>query len=643
MKHLKTNKKNLNESFRRMVAQTTGVQDEARLQTLSEQAQTVYGVYQANAAAQARMANRYSQFGMLNEANVPGGQGVAGGANYNAAPGTVGGVYAPYQTLYNTMGIGNPIPPGRAALTGADYADGTQMGSGDKWNALFQLQMKVAAKTIGYELVNHMQLQSSTGSIPYLDYVYSGTKQPYGATPAYDSNTANVDHFGNSDKPYQNYGLPSMFKAAFADLDKSVVEFKKELREAKLVPGTPVTFNQGTETELKAEYIGYSRIDGHPMFKVISGAADLGTIFDGEVKGTIVGKQISLKGVSNVSILEDSIQGFTGSGVNDRDPWYGTYQDGTVLYEPMSRGTGEMAYARQLSLQVFTRNVQAGTIMVSVAVTQEQVTDLQKDWGIDVLKMIENAGVNELSSTINRHILSRIFALGWKNHVKLAEVEGNCGNLNITFAENSATAGVYGNGMTPAYAIPQGDASQVGADGTYRKWTNVSMPYRPLYLNSKALFENQATLLQRLQMNFIAASNWIMQRGRHGGANFAVTNIVVATALQSNAQNMWAPIANDVAQDGESLYQLGTIAGIKLYVDPLMAGNDTRVCVGRKGKMDEPGVVFCPYLLAESVKIISEGTMAPKVVIKSRYALVETGFFPECNYLTFHVDFAGMF
>ena len=309
----------------------------------------------------------------------------------------------------------------------------------------------------------------------------------------------------------------------------------------------------------------------------------------------------------------------------------------------MSRGTGEMAYARQLSLQVFTRNVQAGTIMVSVAVTQEQVTDLQKDWGIDVLKMIENAGVNELSSTINRHILSRIFALGWKNHVKLAEVEGNCGNLNITFAENSATAGVYGNGMTPAYAIPQGDASQVGADGTYRKWTNVSMPYRPLYLNSKALFENQATLLQRLQMNFIAASNWIMQRGRHGGANFAVTNIVVATALQSNAQNMWAPIANDVAQDGESLYQLGTVAGIKLYVDPLMAGNDTRVCVGRKGKMDEPGVVFCPYLLAESVKIISEGTMAPKVVIKSRYALVETGFFPETNYLTFHVDFAGMF
>ena len=434
-----------------------------------------------------------------------------------------------------------------------------------------------------------------------------------------------------------------MFKAAFADLDKSVVEFKKELREAKLVPGTPVTFNKGTGTELKAEYIGYSRIDGHPMFKVISGAADLGTIFDGEVKGTIVGKQISLKGVSNVSILEDSIQGFTGSGVNDRDPWYGTYQDGTVLYEPMSRGTGEMAYARQLSLQVFTRNVQAGTIMVSVAVTQEQVTDLQKDWGIDVLKMIENAGVNELSSTINRHILSRIFALGWKNHVKLAEVEGNCGNLNITFAENSATAGVYGNGMTPAYAIPQGDASQVGADGTYRKWTNVSMPYRPLYLNSKALFENQATLLQRLQMNFIAASNWIMQRGRHGGANFAVTNIVVATALQSNAQNMWAPIANDVAQDGESLYQLGTVAGIKLYVDPLMAGNDTRVCVGRKGKMDEPGVVFCPYLLAESVKIISEGTMAPKVVIKSRYALVETGFFPETNYLTFHVDFAGMF
>lgn len=643
MKTLKTNRKNLNESWKSMITKTTGVTDANKLEMLAQMADHTTRTLNENAILGAQFQNR---FNALNEdaaaVAYPGVAGVAGGANYNSAPGTVGGVYAPYQTLYNTLGIGNAVPAGRAALTAADYADGTQMGSGDKWPALLPLALKVAAKTIGFDLVNHTQLQGPTGVLPYMDYVYSGTKQPYGATPAYDANTANVDRFGANETPYNLYGLPHSFKASFADLDESVVELKKELRENKLVPGTAVEFTSETGS-LKAEWIGYSRIDGDPMFKIVSGTADLGTIFSSDVTGTLAEKEVTLRGARLISLLEDQIQGFTGSGVNDRDPWYGTYQDGTVLYEPMSRGTGEMSYARQLSLQVFTKNITVGTIMVSVAVTQEQVTDLQKQWGIDVLKMIENAGVNELSSTINRHILSRLFALGWKNHVKLAEVEGNCANLNITFAEDSTTAGIYGNGMTPAYAIPQGDASTIGADGTYTKWTNVSMPYRPLYLNSKAIFENQATLLQRLQMNFLLASNWILQRGRYGAATFAVTNITVASALQSNAQNMWAPIANNVSQNGNSLYPVGTIAGITIYVDPLMAGNDTRVLVGRKGGKDEPGTHFCPYLLAESVKMIAEGTAAPKVVIKSRYALVDVGFYPETQYLCFHVDFAGMF
>lgn len=631
-----------NKKWTNYITESTGITDPKRVQEMIQLANATRGILNENLAANNFIQNRYGMFNALNEAEVPAAgtnTGVPGGANFNSTPGTVGGVYAPYQTVLNTVGIGNPVPAGRPAMTGADFADGTQMGSGDKWPALVGLSLKVAAKTIGFDLINHQQVNTPTFTLPYLDYIYSGTKQPYGATPGYDMASQNVDHFGASDTPNELYGLPHAFKASFVlGEGESVVATKAALREAQLVPGSKVITG-----DLEAEFIGWSRIDGDPMFKIVSGKADLATIFQSDVKFTFGGKSISLAQPRLVSLLEDQIQGFTGSGVNDRDPWYGTYQNGTVLYEPMSRGTGELSYARQLSLQVFTKNCTVGTIMVGVAVTQEQVTDLQKQWGIDVLKMIENAAVNELSSTINRHILSRLFALGWKNHVKLAEVEGNVANLNITFAEDSRTAGIYGNGMTPAYAIPQGDATQVGPDGTYHKWTNVSMPYRPLYLNSKAIFENQATLLQRLQMNFLTASNWILQRGRYGAATFAVTNITVATALQSNAQNLWAPIQNNVAQTGNSLYPVGTVAGITVYVDPLMAGNDTRVLVGRKGGKEEPGVLFCPYVMAESVKMIAEGTAAPKIVIKSRYALIDLGFFPETQYITFHVDFAGMF
>lgn len=574
----------------------------------------------------------------------------------NAPFAVQGGTYTPYNNLYNTVGVGNPVPAGKPALTGADYADNSTLGSGDKYPALLPLALKVAAKTIGFELVNTTPIQGPTGVLPYMDYVYSGSKQPYGATPAYDAQTANPKYFNQNgeaaDFAYKHYGLPASFKAAIQPVEntaaegqpsngKTVSKIKEELKDATkkiLLAGTKLT---GAST-LKVEFIGWSRIDGNPMFKTISGAKSLGEYFEGgavEFTGTSNGETVtfSVAGPQLISMLEDQIQGFAGAGERDRDAWYGTYQDGTVLYEPMSRGTGEMTMPRQLSLQLFTKHIQVGTIQVGCAVTQEQVTDLQKQWGIDVVKMVENAGINELSSTINRHITSRLFALGWKNHCKLVEVEGNNANLNITF-DQSVTAGA--TKMTPSLAIPQGDTADNGTG--YQSYTNVALPYKPLYIAANASFENRDTLLKRIATNIMLASNWIQQRGRYGAATFVVTNITVASALQSNAHYTFSPIDNTINQSVGNLYPIGTLAGLTIYVDPLMGGNDTRVLVGRKGGKDEPGVHFCPYVMAESVKIIAEGTAAPKLYIKSRYALVDAGFFPETQYITFCVDMAGI-
>ena len=574
-----------------------------------------------------------------------------------------GGTYTPYNNLYNTVGVGNPVPAGKPALTGADYADNTTLGSGDKYPALLPLALKVAAKTIGFELVNTTPIQGPTGVLPYMDYVYSGSKQPYGATPAYDSQSANPRLF-NKDKDfaYSHFGLPASFKASIVkDNGKSASEIKAELKDATkklILAGTKLTATVYSGAALVVEFISWSRIDGNPMFKVISGDRSLGDYFDGEAVAdagynkagelTLTGEAVKTgEGKNDVSIkiaapqlismLEDQIQGFAGAGERDRDAWYGTYQDGTVLYEPMSRGTGEMTMPRQLSLQLFTKHIQVGTIQVGCAVTQEQVTDLQKQWGIDVVKMVENAGINELSSTINRHITSRLFALGWKNHCKLVEVEGNNANLNITFDQSVTAAKTK---MTPALAIPQGDTADNGTG--YTSYTNVALPYKPLYINENATFENRDTLLKRIATNIMLASNWIQQRGRYGAATFVVTNITVASALQSNAHYTFSPIDNTINQSVGNLYPIGTLAGLTIYVDPLMGGNDTRVLVGRKGGKDEPGVHFCPYVMAESVKIVSEGTAAPKLYIKSRYALVDAGFFPETQYITFCVDMAGI-
>lgn len=531
----------------------------------------------------------------------------------------VGGVSFPYQTLNNTMGIGNAVPASFAGQTAADQSNVKAFGSGDKWPSLLPMALQVAARTVGFDLVNTVPFQGPTGVLPFLDYVYAGSKEPYGATPAFNGETANPAIGVNERKPaYELYDAPHAFRC------KLVAENKKEAIKKIVDACDASTFiTIGTEpNEMKVQYIGLSRLSAEPMFKVMPGQTGiaLGKVFGAENSAKIKGiDNVTLKGARLISALEDQIQGFTGAGKYDSDRWTGTFQDPNHLYEPMDRATGEMQYPRQMNLKVFTKFVSVGTQSVAVAVTQEQVQDLQKQWGIDVLKLVENAAINELSQSINKHILSRLFALGWKNHVQAYEAEGI--NLNLDLTKDSSI-----------------DVTFASYDD--RGEIQMSMPVAKPATYGDGSFENADTMFKKIGVNMLAAGNVIMQRGRRGAANFVVTNWKIATMLQSNAQYAFSPIANTFNQNNGSLYPVGTIAGLTVYVDPLMHTQDTRVLVGRKGDKDEPQVVFCPYIMAESVRLITEGTASPKVLIKSRYALVDLGWYPQLNYLTFYVKTA---
>ena len=528
----------------------------------------------------------------------------------------VGGVSFPYQTLNNTMGIGNAVPASFAGQTAADQSNIKAYGSGDKWPSLLPMALQVAARTVGFDLVNTIPFQGPTGVLPFLDYVYAGSKEPYGATPAYNGETANPAIGVNGKDPaYALYDAPHAFRCKLvADDKKAAIKKIVDACDAS----TFITI--GTEpNEMKVQYIGLSRLSAEPMFKVMPGQTGiaLGKVFGAENSAKIKGiDNVTLKGARLISALEDQIQGFTGAGKYDSDRWTGTFQDPNHLYEPMDRATGEMQYPRQMNLKVFTKFVSVGTQSVAVAVTQEQVQDLQKQWGIDVLKLVENAAINELSQSINKHILSRLFALGWKNHVQAYEAEGI--NLNIDLTKDSAI-----------------DVTFASYDD--RGEIQMSMPVAKPATYGDGSFENADTMFKKIGVNMLAAGNVIMQRGRRGAANFVVTNWKIATMLQSNAQYAFSPIANTFNQNNGSLYPVGTIAGLTVYVDPLMHTQDTRVLVGRKGDKDEPQVVFCPYIMAESVRLITEGTASPKVLVKSRYALVDLGWYPQLNYLTFYV------
>lgn len=512
----------------------------------------------------------------------------------------------------NVPGMGAVKFPGNPG-TATQFHSQTP-GSGDKPFSILPLAMQVAAQTIGLDLVPVVPLGGAFGMLTYLDFPYAGG--------ALTGASAVVNGLGGADG-----------------------------RVAPLIVKTNVTFVTGvtpaaddvfyaknsadSKFAYKLTYVGKSRIDGFTIFKVeanqdsafgVAGPFHAGydngytlanvfgptaiATFD-LVDAASVAKATDLSNeVQLVKALEDHITAFSGRG----------FKSGSVTSnEPYLREEGESTPDNILGLQLFNKSIKAGTLQVAAAVTREQVQDL-KQFGIDAIAQVEAVLVNELTQGINKHILERTFRLGNTNAKQVYDLDGT--NLSLVVAPAAGTTGV-------ALGLPMD--SDLIANSITLTTTHV-IP---------TAGDNTGTLQRKILSRVLAASNLIAIRGRRGAANFAVTNGQVATALQDIAGFVPYPLANTVNQTAGSLYPIGAVAGVAVYVDPNMGWNDTRIVVGRKGDGNSPGLIFMPYLMAESVSTIAEGTMAPKVSVKSRYALVEAGFHPQTMYYTLGVKFSG--
>ena len=532
-----------------------------------------------------------------------------------------------YNSLGVLNGMGNVLPAGnyQGGAAGAGpagfYYNNTYnagrpyVGSGDKFPSLLPLAIQVAAKTVGFDIVPVIPMSGPTGVLSYLDYVYAG------GTLSGTSTDSSTNFVANT---------PDMIKVPIAVASPVFGTLTVGTYYILYVTGaTPAS------DAAKGVFVGYSRIDGFPIFRITaitsgnsiadvvtaSSQIDLASSQADNVTFTVSGAALAFSGGNAVLVktLEDHIQGFSGAGPDNTNTWQGPYVDGTQNYDPMLRGTAESSYYKSLGLSTFTKFVEAGTFQVAASVTTEQIQDLNKQFGIDVVSMIENALVNEVSQSINKHILSRGFALGWSNHSQFLITENT--NLNLNLVINGAAT----------YSVPNYVGKMGLAISGSAKPGAVAGPV-------SGTFENLSTIQRRLYSRILAAANVVANRGRRGPANFIVTNSQLASALQDISQFTFAPFTNTLTQNNGTLYPVGSLAGMTVYVDQNMQFGDTRVLVGRKGADDEPGMKFMPYMMAESIQTISEGTMSPKIAVKSRYSLVEAGHLPETMYFTFHVN-----
>jgi hypothetical protein len=495
-----------------------------------------------------------------------------------------------YAQLGAVNGMGATRFPGDPGTQGDFYNQPT--GSGDKAHTLLPLAMQVAAQTVGLDLVPVVPMPGPMGVLTYLDFVYAGGK------------TAGT---GND--------IPLLVKANYATYAN--------------VPTYVAGGTSAVTAGLVFAFVGLSRIDGMPIFHVrqtTSVGMTSGTLLSnlqtaiaagiGGVTGATAGVTVEL-----VKALEDHITGFSGAALNTTPYSYNAPE----LNDPYSRNAGEGTMDNVMNLSLFNKSVEAKTFQVAAAVTREQVQDL-KQFGVDAVSQVESVLINELTQSINKNILDRIFALGERNHEYVIRTQGGNFFLNL------------GSTAIAANTLATGGCNPATNFGAYLQSSILKAQVVAATEVNNSASENLHTRQRKIMSKVLAIANLIAIRGRRGPATFVVTNGQVCSALQDVAGFVPAPMANTINQMSGSLYPIGTLAGLAIYNDPNRAWNDTRFCVGRKGDGNSPGLVFMPYLMAESVQTIAEGTMAPKVAVKSRYALVEAGFHPETMYLTSGVN-----
>lgn len=512
----------------------------------------------------------------------------AGSLNEALASGSAPGLFLQQPGSISAMGaISSPTSSMTPFTAGSKNGYGASVsGSGDKFPSLLPVAIQVAAKTVGFDLVGVVPMDSPVGFLPYLDYVYQG---------------------GNTDTQYE----PFLVKLSSA--------LNTGISVGQYIQGD----TGNAAAAFKFQYVGKSRIDGLPILKVIQGGvtdsssttvADAvaalddvtfnGTRTDSSNAQSTGTTELPWEGfggaagmtVSLVSALENHITGFTS--VSDTD-YAATSFQGPFLnssenleMEGMTRANAESSKFRQMGLRMFTKFIEAKGDQVSISATVEQIQDLNRVWNFDVMSMLENVAVNELAQSINKKLTDRVLSLGQTHATSVNSVEGSgITTLNLT----------VGTG-----------------------------------------FENISTLQRRVVTKILEMANLIYHRGRFGAGTYIVTNGRVASALADVAGYTFAPFNNDLPSGAGQLYPAGKVHGLTVYVDPNLKFSDNRIHIGRKGADEEPGVKFLPYIMAESLQTIAEGTFSPKIGMKSRYAITEAGWHPETQYITMNVTGLGV-
>lgn len=513
-----------------------------------------------------------------------------------------------YGGLYESAATPGNVPGRDAFSLGnnpQDLSDVTR-GTGETFQSLFNVFIETVAATVGLDLLPIVPMAKSNVNFTVAEPVYAGGKLE-----------------SAENKPYL-----IQVKAVLTGSPTALVKGQDYTIKTAATGGEDV----GVIT-----FVGKQRTNGYYVFKV--GAFNDNSGGGGANWQTKVIKDAFDTAGSNTAIYTDAsnyvgfdpdtvdyvagfinrVGGYVGAGSDDDQDWF---LGGDGVARPMSRKTGQNQNVREMGVRLWHRNFSAETINVDISYTIEQLQDYQNDYGFDLVGFGNTVIQNELTQYINAHILSEMFNYGWQHAYNINQQTGL--NLNLYLDHSGNTQG----------SAP----TNFGSDGK----TSLAIPAKAGEIaTNSSIRESMITLQRRLVSRLGFAADVIGKRSRRGRGDIAVMNATLGRVTK-DIRNFSAASFDSSINTG-SLYYIGEVDGIKCYVDPNMSFTDNRIMVARKGDQTDPGLKFSPYVLAEKISTIAEGTMAQKTRCKSRYKIVPAGSNPELNYVTFDVEYADGF
>lgn len=267
----------------------------------------------------------------------------------------------------------------------------------------------------------------------------------------------------------------------------------------------------------------------------------------------------------------------------------------TGFEQPLTRG--ESVPMKTIGLQLFNQAIEQQTYQVSATITREMIEHL-KSIGIDAVTQTEGVLINESKMAIWKNVLAKIDNYGeisyrksWTDKDLKKEKRTKWIHKNLSFLEK----------WLPKYF-----------KGVYQK----------AYVITSDMTIQEAH--RRIITAILSACNMLAITTRRGAGNVAVVNGQIGTILQDIEGFVLPSEAKVSMVTGGEPYIAGTFNGITIFVDPMKRWDDNSITVSRMPKNNEPGM-YLPYMGAQSLSTIAEGTMAPKIAIRLRYASVFVG------------------